>query len=204
MATSKILLNTVRVGQVTQFAGTYFHVVQDAEMLRIVDSVGGRLVERTASLDVIASLALAMRLRGEAVETLDALMVANNSGSAGAITYDDSITPHLGVETTQDAIDVLKQQYGAGRIAAVIVQFENKPVENGFVVDVPVTFDPPFPDSLYAVAALIVGGDGAYHPLRLVSKSADKCAIRLSSNGSTTLPDGIDVVAREAVVEVVS
>lgn len=79
----KILVNTVRVGQVTQFAGTSFDTSHDADMILRVQSVGGRVVDPSPDVNAAAALAQAGRARGDDIPSIDAIMLAAIGGGGG-------------------------------------------------------------------------------------------------------------------------
>jgi hypothetical protein len=79
----KILVNTVRVGQTEQTAGTRYDTASDADLLAMIVSAGGVVVDPTAAIEAAAQFALAARLRGEDVATLDAYLLAASSVGGG-------------------------------------------------------------------------------------------------------------------------
>jgi len=87
------------------------------------------------------------------------------------------------------------------RTAAVIVQITPRPFGSGEELLIPVLFNPPFLDNQYAVTATIVGSSSDFRPLSIESKTPSQCVIRLVNEGSMTTPAGVDVIAREAIIE---
>lgn len=107
--TTRILLNTTRVGTVVHDAGGLYDTVQSAWEIPGIQEAGGRFVPATREMLAASALTQKLHAQGAGTDLLDTIMIVQ-AFHAGVVSYDDTLrAPPLGADTTQAAIDELKE-----------------------------------------------------------------------------------------------